>query len=262
MGFSSYIEYADLEWKRSYLEEDVSNFIKYTKEYLVPLMNTDTKFIDVDKSFYSLTIPQQNYYREFSYTSVFDKDYSTINLLKDYSKKIGGSYFTTFAKYLDDGHYVFAGNESSYNGAFTYGYSTYFGPGYQDCTTVAHEFGHYYSQTNTFLNSKSLDLQEFFSQANEFLFTSYLEQNSKSNVTPVYNVRSDQLTDRAVYNIVVASALREFEEAIYSKELTSKNEIKEIWDDINNSNYNGILKNIGELKLDMIYIIFHMQQAS
>ena len=258
MGFDSYVEFADLEWNRSYLESDVKDFIKYTKEYIVPLMDDNNSVIDVKKSFSSLTVPQQNYYKEFSYTSIFDKDYNTINLLKDYSKKMGGSYFTTFAKFLDDGHYVFASNDSSLSGAYTYGYSTYFGPGYQNCTSVAHEFGHYYSQTNSFLNAKSLDLQEFFSQANEYLFTSYLEQNSKSNVTPVYNVRSKEMVDKAAYNIVIASALREFEEEIYSKTITDKNDITEIWNNINNNNYEGKLSAYwkAEIRYDLYYISY------
>ena len=258
LGFDSYVEYADLERNRSYLQSDVNDFIKYTKQYIVPLMNENEEYIDVRKYFNTLTYQQQSYFREFSYSSVFDKDYYTLDLLKDYAKNMGGAYFTTFAKFLNNGYYVFADGENSLDSAYTQSKVTYFGPNYQDCTTVAHEFGHYYSLTNSLLNTKSLDLMEFYSQANEYLFTSYLQQHSGKNVKDVYDVRIKDNLDSAARTIVISSALREFEQKIYSETLTTKEDIKDIWNSINSNNYKGYLRDYwkAEIRYDLYYLSY------
>lgn len=260
LGYDSYIDYADIERNRSYLRTDADDFVKNTKDYLVPLMNADNSFLNIKESFNKLSFAEQNYFIEFEMSSIFDKDYYTLNLLKDYSKKIGGSYYRTFHDFIDKGNYVFASSDSSFDVAYSNTLLSYFGKGYQSATSVAHEFGHYYSYTNPLTATRSLDLNEFYSQSNEFLFTSYLEQNSSKNVIPVYNFKAKELIDNACYTIVVGSALREFEEEIYSKTLTNKEEIVEIWNKINTNNYKGILKEFW--KIEYRYDLYYLSYAT
>ncbi|MCR5462052.1 MAG: hypothetical protein K6E87_03185 [bacterium] len=258
LGYDSYVEYADVSRNRSYLRSDANDFIKNTKTYIVPLMNDDHSFLDIRSSFQKLSFAQQNYYIEFAMSSIFDKDYYTFNLIKDYSKKVGGSYYRTFHDFIDNGKYVFAKSDSSLDVAYTNNMLSFFGKGYQSASSVIHEFGHFYSYTNPLTKTRSLDLNEFYSQSNEFLFTSYLEQNSSKNVIPVYEFKSKELLDNACYTIVIASALREFEEELYSKTLTNKDEIVEIWNKINTNSYKGLLKSFWKLecRYDMYYLSY------
>ena len=42
--------------------------------------------------------------------------------------------------------------------------------------------------------------------------------------------------------LTYASAMREFEQKIYSETLTTKDDIKDIWNTINSNNYKGYLR--------------------
>ena len=258
LGFDSYVEYADIYRGRSYLQSDVDDFISYTKQYLVPLLNEDGTFINAVGLYNTLSTGQKNYFQEFSYSSVYDKDYYTFNLLNDYAREMSGSYLTTFRNYINTGNFIFADKEDSVSGAYTTKYLSYYGPGYQDCTTVAHEFGHFYSFTNDLLNTKSLDLKEFYSQANEFLFTNYLERNSRNNVKAVYDVNAKIKIGDACRTIVISSALREFEQKLYTQTLTDKSDILTIWNNLNNNSYNGTLQAFwkAEIRYDLYYLSY------
>ena len=258
LGFDSYIEYADIYYARSYLQSDVDDFINYTKKYLVPLMDESGYFFNARALYDTLSVGQKNYFQEFSYSSAYDKDYYTFNLLNDYAREMSGSYLTTFRNYLNTGNFIFADGDDSVAGAYTTKYISYYGPGYQDCTTVAHEFGHFYSFTNQLLNTKSLDLKEFYSQANEFLFTSYLEHNARNNVKAVYDVNAKIMIGDSCRTIVIASALREFEQKLYSSTLTDKSDILTIWRNLNNDSYNGLLLDFwkAEIRYDLYYMSY------
>ena len=258
LGYDSYIEYADINYSRSYLKEDVDDFINYTKTYLVPLMDNNGYFVDAKGIYNTLSTKEKNYFSELFYSSVYDTDYKTINLLNDYAIAMGNSYYSTFRQYTANGNYIYAGNEDSTAGAYSNKYITYFGPGYQDATSVAHEFGHFYSFTNSYINTKSLDLKEFYSQANEYLFTSYLEHNAPKNVENVYNAKGKIEVGDTCRTIVIASALREFEERLYSQTLTDKEDIVDIWNTINNNYYNGVLLPYwkAEIRYDIYYISY------
>ena len=258
LGFDSYIEYADINYSRSYLQSDVDDFIDYTKQYLVPLLDESGYFVDALALYNNLSIGQKNYFQEFSYSSIYDKDYKTINLLNDYAKEMSGSYLNSFKNYINTGNFIFADKDDSIEGAYTSKYISYYGPGYQDCTTVAHEFGHFYSFTNDLLNTKSLDLKEFYSQANEFLFTNYLERNSRNNVKAVYDVNAKIKIGDACRTIVISSALREFEQKLYTTTLTDKSDILTIWNNLNNNSYNGTLQAFwkAEIRYDLYYLSY------
>lgn len=258
LGFDSYIEYKDIEYKRTYTISDSTDFISNVKKYILPKIDSDKAVIPLREKVSSLSYPEYNYLIEFDQTSVFDKDYKTLNLAKDYSKKIGGDYYKTFNKFLTNGNYVFASGNSSLDNAYTNPYLSFFGEGYQNVNTLIHEFGHYYSSNVGMALYKSLDMEEFYSQANEFLFISYLEQNSYSNVKNVYDVLSSSYIDNACLTMLISSSLREFEQEIYTKSLTSPTDITKIWNNLNQNEYNNMLDNYWrlEIRYDNYYLSY------
>lgn len=260
MEYDSYITYADLMRGRSYTQTDVDNFISNTKKYLLPLMANNTDFIDIIAEREKLSRSEYNYLVEFNTSSIYDKDYSTYRLLDEYAKKMGGSYYSTYADFMDNGYFIFANKTNSLVGAYTNRYMCYFGPNNQDAKSVAHEFGHYFSQQNDLLLTKSLDLKEYYSQANAFLFASYLEQTANKTLKKIYNTDTKIMVADACKTIVVASALREFEEKLYTTTLTDKNDIKTIWNEINQNNYNGYLKDYW--KLEIRYDLYYLSYAT
>ena len=258
LGFDSYIKYRDTEYKRTYNISDSSDFINNVKKYIIPKMDIDRNVIPLANKIFNLSYGEYNYLIEFDETSVFDSDYKTINLAKDYSKKVGGDYYKTFNNFLSNGNYIFSNNKSSLDSAYTNPYLCYFGANYQNVNTLIHEFGHYYSLSTGLASIKSLDMQEFYSQANEFLFMSYLEQNSFKNVLNVYDVLSCYKIDEACLTMLVGSSLREFEQEIYSKEISTLTDFKTIWNNLNQNEYNSLLSDYWkyEVRYDNYYLSY------
>ena len=260
LGFDSYVYYKDISYNRIYTETDVNNFISNTKKYLVPLMGDETSFIDYKVKSSKLSYPEYAFLYEYEQTSIFDSDYKTKRLLDDYAKKIGGSYYKTYTNFFDKGHYVFSNNSSALNSAYTNDTLSYFGPKNQDANTVAHEFGHFYSMNNSTCMYKSLDLQEFYSQANEFLFNSYLEQYAQKNLKNAFDVQSCILINTACQNILLGTTLREYENRIYSETLSTPADLLEIWNDINDTGYNGKMNDYW--KIEVRYDIYYLSYAT
>ena len=258
LGFDSYVEYKDIMNRRIYTKYDTENFIKYVKKYILPELDSERNVLDIRSKINSLTSPEYNYLIEFIESSAYDKDYYTINLAKDYARKMGGSYYKTFYSYLNEGHIILANNEAELDSGYTNQYLSYFGSNYQDVDTIIHEFGHYYSINNGDALSKSLDLEEFYSQGNEFLFMSYLEQNSYSNVKNVYDVVSSYKLVNACLTMFVGAALREYEEEIYSTEITSQTQLVDIWSNLKENEYDDLLADYWkyEVRYDNYYISY------
>lgn len=93
----------------------------------------------------------------------------------------------------------------------------YFGPGYWSSTTVMHEGGHYYASLYSDLGSIPLDLAEVHSQANEWLFISFLQDKM------AYSVQRSTVDYRLYENIamtLICLMVDEFEQEVYSTNLT------------------------------------------
>ena len=256
LGFDSYTYYKDIDHKIIYTDSDREKLFSLTKEYILPLMDK----MDAKKKVSSLSYPEFAYLSEFESTSAFDKDYNTINLAKDYAKDMGGTYYKTFNNFLNSGHYIFASGEGSLETAYTDPYLSYFGPNYQDIGTVIHEFGHYYSMNYGYADYKSLDLQEFYSQANEFLFLSYLEQNCQSNLKKVYDTEVYLRLSTACKTLMIGSAYREFEDKIYSTTLTAPSDIYDIWNNLNKNEYDNKLDDYW--KFEIRYNLYYLSYAT
>ena len=258
LGFDSYVYYKDISYNRIYTKYDTDNFIKYFKQYILPELDSDKNVINLQNMVKKISYPEYNYLIEFIESSAYDKDYYTINLAKDYARKMGGSYYKTFYSYLNDGHIILSDKESCLDSGYTNMYLSYFGKDYQNVNTIIHEFGHYYSINNGDALSKSLDLEEFYSQGNEYLFMSYLEQNSYSNVKNVYDIASAYKIDNSCLTMLIGSALREYEEKIYTTNITSQTELVDIWTNLNVNEYNNLLSDYWkyEVRYDNYYLSY------
>jgi len=257
LDFESYTYYQDINYGRIYTKNDIDKFISMVKENILPYMDSNGYVADIASKAQTLTYPEYSFLSEYEASSVFDKDYYTYDLLNDYSKNMGGDYYRIYKDFITN-NVIFSKNEESLDVAYTNSYLSYFGPNYQNANTIVHEFGHFYSEKAGSADYKSLDLQEFYSQANEFLFMSYLEQNSSKTFNNIYDVESTFKLVDACETIVVGSALREFETKIYEKNLSSSSEILDIWDSINNNEYNSLLKDYWkfEIRYDLYYISY------
>ena len=119
--------------------------------------------------------------------------------------------------FLPENHFLTSAQTAD-KGAFTtylYDYEQpvcYFGPGYHDGYTILHELGHYFSAL--YSDDVEMDIAETQSQANEWLFTAYL-QGAKISGALAETVLYYQLHS-ALQTIVLASIIDEFEQSVYS----------------------------------------------
>ncbi len=126
----------------------------------------------------------------------------------------------------------------------------YFGPGYWSSTTVMHEGGHYYASLYSDLNNIPLDLAEVHSQANEWLFVSYLGEKLAGHV------HKASVNYRLYENIamtLICLMVDEFEQEVYSTDLSgfTAKDFDAIMDRIAENYFpNG---DVGEYLADMNY---------
>ena len=259
LGFDSYTEYKDVMYSRIYTKDDVNDFISNVKEYILPI-DFDSFANKIRSKVARISYPEYAYLVEFEETSIFDGDYKTKRLANDYAKKIGGNYYKTYSDYNNKGYYVFSNEENCLTGAYTNDCLSYFGKGYQDVSTFIHEFGHYYSFTNGDVLEKSLDLKEFYSQANEFLFLSYLEQYSDSYLKDVYDIESSIKLIDSCNTLIIGSAFREYEEKIYTSTISTPTDLYDIWNNLNSNEYNMQLDDYW--KIEIRYDVYYLSYAT
>ena len=235
--YGNYMDYAYAhEYNRDYTPDDVATMRAFVKEYVAPI------FINLaykDKEYYNVEFnsnADKDFYNAMMSDSLFTKptDRSfgrvndAINLINDYFEFVykprsftGGSSFS-FQSAVEDlfknGNY-FTGE---YGGAYTWWISKinkpilYFGPKYDTPFTFVHEFGHYYNNIYNGSLHLSYDQDETHSQGDEMLFLAWLSQNLPSGVTNGFDVvEVEQLYDMLI-NIVIATAVDEFEQAAYT----------------------------------------------
>ena len=240
--YDNYMDYAyENEYNRDYTPSDVSESMRnYVKTYVAPLfVKVATKYYQssrlnstADKNFYYGLIEDSLFASTSSKN--FDRVRTTIDYIGDYFKfmqisrsSTGGAKFD-FSSAVEDlfknGNY-FTGN---YQGAYTWWIGAldlpilYFGlgddtdVGYDTAFTFVHEFGHYYENIYNGSMHLSYDHDETHSQGNEMLFLAWLSQNKPASVSSGFNmVEIDQLFGMLA-NIVIATAVDEFEQAAYS----------------------------------------------
>ena len=228
MGYEgNYLAYAyENVYDRDYSYEDVAEFREYVKRYIAPIYcDIYSTYVEMmsDISFVSKASDDYNVQFEFS----FFKNVTSNSLLNDYidllafdTEKMSTTFSDEFNNLMGDGN-LFRG---TYRGAFVTRLSAldlpvaYFGSGYDNTFTVAHEFGHFMNEIyNPDAGSQSFDLLEMHSQGNEVLYLSFLEDNLSAEGYSL--VKIYQLLNM-LYTSVTALTVDTFEQAVYLDEYT------------------------------------------
>ena len=212
-----YDDYRDFAYKnvygRDYKYNDTKDFSNYTKSYVISALERKINEFDELKSKASTkNINAVSSFISDKYTGYQDE-------FESFAKEIGGSYYLAYQSLFDNGYYYFSDN--AMEGAYTTYLNNkntpvcFFGPGYQDISTVVHEFGHYYSMLQRGNQGGSFDLAETQSQANEALFLSYLVSYKKLSDKTLSMIKDYYLSD-LLLTIVLSSIVNDFENIVYS----------------------------------------------
>ena len=223
LGYDNYLAYAYQNvYDRDYTYQDVAAFVEYVRTYMAPMYN--------------------RVYRQWQSAGNYatDKDIDTYYQLTDESFFVNPQANALFNDYIDDMNMAFTSNPDKqisfsdhlnnlmsdgnlFQGTYEGAYVTfivdggipiaYFGDGYNNTFTVAHEFGHYMNEVyNMSEYNQSFDLLETHSQGDEMLYLYYLKDYTTSNA--YHLVKTYQILN-ALYIIMMAVQVDCFEQAIY-----------------------------------------------
>lgn len=214
--YDNYYTYAyELVYERDYDTQALENLRLYAKTYLKE--SFDLTLQNFGKSFYSL-----DYMKQLQVQNVLYASYDKVGT--DYVKMYIDAAPENLAAALNSmlkNDSLFTNGADAKAGAFTTAVGDrsycYFGPGYWSSSTVLHEGGHYYASLYSDLGSIPLDLAEVHSQANEWLFTSFLGNKLDADVHRA-------LVDYKLYEVAAMSIIclmvDEFEQKVYTTDLT------------------------------------------
>ena len=222
MGYDNYLEYAyGNVYGRDYTYQDVSQVTGFVKRYFAGLFNsTYEKWNNLTGGNLSEATINEYYSQVSDSFFVSVKGNTTLNDYIDLlafnsnpDKQI--SFSDELNKLMVDGN-LFRGD---YDGAFVTTITgvdipvAYFGPGYDNAFTVAHEFGHYMNEVYSGGEAdQSYDLLEMHSQGNELLYLFYVETYLSEAAYEL--VETMQLLN--MLNAIMAGlAVDSFEQAIY-----------------------------------------------
>ena len=222
LGYESYLDFAyENVYSREYTPDEAAEFVKYVKEYMVPIYNRLFTKWNNKPSYGERDL--EDYYSVFSY-SFFD-NLKANTLYNDFIDEMEMGFTSnpdkmiSFSDVLND--MMVDGNlfRGTYTGAYvTYlSYAelpiVYFGKGNDNAFTIAHEFGHYMNEIYNNSNyNQSYDLLEMHSQGDEALFLYYIKDHLTTSAFDL--VELNQLLNN-LYIIVAAVQIDCFEQAIY-----------------------------------------------
>ena len=222
-GYENYADYAyEKVYGRDYTPDDACQIHYYVKTILLPACQSALAKFQAKDS-------ELNTEERWVVRALLNGEYDGAwELMSGYFSSFPAKEERDLRSLFDSENHFMTNSQSADAGAFTtylYEYEQpvcYFGPGYHDGYTVIHELGHYFSA----LSSKDeflLDVAETQSQANEWLFTAYLQNANVSRALAetilYYQLRS------ALQTIVLASLIDEFEQSIYQNPPESAEEI-------------------------------------
>lgn len=215
-GYDNYYAYAyAMVYDRDYAPEDVRTLRTYARDYLAGMQTT------LYDNFYE-SVEKLNMFMLYRIQDFLIEDYDTLN--EDYV----GAYIEAVPENLAaamqtmlDRDSLFTDAKDAKVGAFTIDLGNrpycFFGPGYATCNTVLHESGHYYAALYTPMDDVPLDLAEVHSQANEWLFVHFLENEmSKAEHRTVV----DSMLMESVSILLVCLMVDEFEQRVYTTDVT------------------------------------------
>ncbi len=221
MGYENYLEYAyENVYGRDYTYQDVAKVTQYVKNSIAGLFNStygkwntiissftekdqDKLYEQINDSFFTNLVPNTTF-----------NDYIDLLVFSTNPDK-NISFSDELNKLMVDGN-LFRGD---YEGAFVTSIKdipiAYFGRGYQNAFTVAHEFGHFMNEVysaGTDAN-QSYDLLEMHSQGNEMLYLYFLKSQMGDGYD--YDVLVTYQFLNMLNTIMSGLAVDAFEQAIY-----------------------------------------------
>lgn len=215
-GYDNYYDYAaEKVYGRDYTREDIAAFREYFIEYIVPKKRT----VLTNYSIPYISMSSEDKAAVESFISANFDSYTRQNYLIDYVNNTPGGIGDAMRHMFNNKNVVFPTSDHAHHSAFQIYLPEYetpfclFGKS-KNASTLAHEMGHYYAAlTNPDLTS--LDLMETHSQANEYLFLSYMKSELPANV---YNTIVAYEMYLCYYNLTLCLIIDEFEEIVYSLE--------------------------------------------
>ena len=223
-GYDNYLEYAYASvYDRDYTYDQIDNVIAYVREYIAPLFRIyASQYMNVNQTKTEYAGVFVNSFFNDTIGNATLNDYIDLITFNSNSDKVI-RFSDEFNNLMGDGN-MFRG---TYDGAFvTYIYSheipiAYFGKGYDNAFTVAHEFGHYMNEIyNRSEYAQSYDLLEMHSQGNEMLYLASLKGQ-------LSNVGYRDVKAGAIFNLLSTTLLSisvdMFERAVYTNTYTGTN---------------------------------------
>lgn len=214
-GYESYYEYAtENVYFRDYGKSEREAFRQAVAEYMVPALALLTEHLTEDLQ--TLNDDEKELLEDLLLA-----DYTALdpNYLINYFMTYDGAMREGLLHALRNGNAYFTSEEGAFAGAFQIDRPAtgepfcYFGPGYQDAFTVAHEIGHYYATLCAKDDIETMDLMEMHSQTNEMLLLAHLSSVLPENVYRA--LRNYRMLD-FLSVILLATIVDEFEETVYS----------------------------------------------
>lgn len=222
-GYKNYADYAyEKVYLRDYTPADAKKIHGYVKSILLPVCQSSlakfqAKYSELDAGERQIVraLLEGEYNGAWNLMSRYFSSFPSEAEKQMRSLFLSENHFLTNAQTADAGAFT----------AYLYEYEQpvcYFGPGYHDGFTVIHELGHYFSALSSDVDLQ-MDIAETQSQANEWLFTAYL-QNAGVSRALAETILYYQLHS-SLQTIVLASLIDEFEQSIYQNPPESAEEI-------------------------------------
>ena len=219
-GFDDFYDYACKQiYNRDWNKEEITAFGEYVKEYISPLYTQMERrkwelgdSLSLEKYMQAVDLFAGTKYSEF------ETDYLSL-----YFATYGGTLGEKFNSLLSKDVAIFVEGENGGQMAFT-NYMDYYGEPYcvfgsgnyyQSLQVVVHEAGHYASYYNFDPYSMSKDLAETHSQANEFLFLTFLKDYLDEDI---YEYCVVSKIEKTLYNIILQTIINQFEIEVYGAE--------------------------------------------
>ncbi len=219
-GFSNYYDYAsEYIYGRDYDSSKIELFrINVGKE--LPSLVTALKD-ELETAAENLSDGDVDLIKDIG-TKAYNK--TTTNYWQEYVSSYDSSNIKVALTHaFDNKNVMFADGQNASASAFTVNLPyyeksyCYFGPGYQDAFTVAHEIGHYYAGMYQGLGSASMDLNEVHSQGNEMLLLEFLGDKLSQNVFK--GLELSKLSG-ILSTVIVSTMIDEFEYFVYTNDVS------------------------------------------
>ena len=218
-SYNNYLEYSyDNDYKRDYKYTDTDPFVNYVKSYLVPIRKRKSEIqkpTNIDSTLFQV----------ISFYNFCNRGSDMSEVFTSYADAMGGRYLNCYNNAFRYGYYCFSNSSNSMGTAFEWNLNgeqdavLFFSRQYQDVLSITHEFGHYYSciQGDGARRGDAYDLQETYSQGNEFTFCKYLlEQKQNDANAATYNYFVDDKIYDSIGQIINEAAITEIEKFAFT----------------------------------------------